>query len=415
MNIRGIAGRRAVLVGAGQLAVAALVAGCSGSGGSGSSAPKESGPVAKLKFEPGNGTGDVNPIAPVSVTVTSGRLDQVALTNPDGKQVTGVLSPDRSSFKVNEPLGYGVTYTWAGTAVGTDNKPVPIESKFTTLAPKQTVPATINIGDGQAVGVAAPIIVQFKKHVENKEAVEKALTVTTTPETEGGWAWLPDENGGSRAHWRPRNYWAPGTAVTFAAKLYGLDLGGGAYGNSDLSSQFTIGRSQIVKGYAPSHRVQVIRDGSTLFDFPCSYGEGNEARNVTRSGIHVVTEKYEDFLMSNPPFYTNVRERWAVRISNNGEFIHANPESASAQGNTNVTNGCINLSTGDAQQYFPTAMYGDPVEVTGTSIALSAADGDLYDWTIDWDTWKTMSAIQGQPAPVVSATPVAPGPVRGGS
>ncbi|MCM6774847.1 Ig-like domain-containing protein [Nocardia sp. CDC159] len=399
-----------------QLATAALVAGCSsGNGGGDKAAPKEKPPVAKVTFEPGSGSGDVNPTAPVSVSVASGRIDQVALTNPSGKQVKGELSPDRSSFKVSEPLGYGVTYTWSGTAVGTDNKPVPIEGKFTTVQPKQTVPATINIGDGQQVGIAAPIILQFKRHVANKAAAERALTVTTTPPTEGGWAWLPDENGGSRAHWRPRNYWAPGTEVSFGAKLYGLDLGGGAYGASDLTSEFKIGRAQIVKGHAPSHRVRVIRDGETIFDFPCSYGEGNEPRNVTRSGIHVVTEKYEDFLMSNPPFYTNVRERWAVRISNNGEFIHANPESASAQGNSNVTNGCINLSTADAQKYFPTAMYGDPVEVTGTSIPLSAADGDIYDWTIDWETWKSLSALQGEPSTAVSATPVPPGPVRGGN
>ena len=84
-------------------------------------------------------------------------------------------------------------------------------------------------------------------------------------------------------------------------------------------------------------------------DFPCSYGEADQPRNVTRSGIHVVSEKYADFYMSNPAAgYSNVHERWAVRISNNGEFIHANPASSGAQGNTNVTNGCINLSTDDA-------------------------------------------------------------------
>jgi hypothetical protein len=116
--------------------------------------------------------------------------------------------------------------------------------------------------------------------------------------------------------------------------------------------------------------------------------------------------------MSNPPYYTNARERWAVRISNNGEFIHANPESLSAQGSSNVTNGCINLSPGDAQAFFPTALYGDPVEVTGTSIPLSAADGDLYDWTIDWSTWKGLSALDETHAPSISATPVAPGPPR---
>lgn len=407
--------RRALLMGAAGVATAAVATACSsGKSGSGAATPATpAAPKVKVKLEPGDGSTGISPVAPISVTVSDGHIDQIALTNANGKQVTGDLAADRTGYKVSEPLGYNATYTWSGTAVGTDGKSTPISGKFTTLAPKQSVPATINVGDGQEVGIAASLILQFKSHVVNKAAVEKALTVTTTPDTEGGWAWLPDENGGSRAHWRPHNYWAPGTAVSFGAKLYGLDLGDGAYGYGDLTSQFKIGRSQIVKGVASTHRVQVIRDGQIVFDFACSYGEGNEPRNVTRSGIHVVTEKYEDFMMSNPPFYTNVRERWAVRISNNGEFIHANPESASAQGNSNVTNGCINLGTEDAQKYFPTALYGDPVEVTGTSIALSAADGDIYDWTIDWDTWKTLSALHGEPAGVVSATPLPPQAVGG--
>ena len=153
-------------------------------------------------------------------------------------------------------------------------------------------------------------------------------------------------------------------------------------------------RRQVVKSDATSHRIQVITDGGVLFDFPCSYGEADKPRNVTRSGTHVVTEKYADFWMSNPAAgYSNVHERWAVRISNNGEFIHANPASSGAQGNTNVTNGCINLSTDNAQQYFQTAIYGDPVEVTGTSIQLSYADGDIWDWAVDWATWVSMSAL----------------------
>ncbi len=392
------------------LVVVALVAGCSTGSGGNSNSSREAGPVAKVALAPENNTKKVNPTAPVSVTVTDGTIDQVALTNANGKQVAGEFSPDKRVYTITEPLGYDATYTWSGTAVGTDRKPIPIDGTFTTLAPKTTVPATINIADNQEVGIAAPIILQFKASVQNKAAVEKAMTITTDPPTEGAWAWFPDDNG-SRLHWRPKNYWAPGTTVHVAAKLYGLDLGDGNYGYSDLTTDFRIGRSQIVKANAPSHRMQVVRDGQTIFDFAVSYGEGNEPRNVTRSGLHVVTEKYEDFMMSNPPFYTNVRERWAVRISNNGEFIHANPESLSAQGSSNVTNGCINLSPADAQAYFGTALYGDPVEVTGTSIPLSAADGDLYDWTIDWATWKTMSALDGSTS-VITATPVAPGPPR---
>jgi hypothetical protein len=176
-----------------------------------------------------------------------------------------------------------------------------------------------------------------------------------------------------------------------------LAFGDGAYGKQDMSLNFQIGRRQIVKAEVSSHRIQVVRDEGVIMDFPCSYGQGGLARNVTRNGIHVVSEKYSDFYMSNPAAgYSNIHERWAVRISNNGEFIHANPASAGAQGNTNVTNGCINLSTGDAEQYYSSAIYGDPVEVTGSSIQLSYADGDIWDWAVDWDTWTSMSAL---PAP----------------
>jgi hypothetical protein len=172
-----------------------------------------------------------------------------------------------------------------------------------------------------------------------------------------------------------------------------------------MSLDFAIGRRQVVKAEVSSHRIQVVRDEGVIMDFPCSYGEADKARNVTRNGIHVVTEKYSDFYMSNPAAgYSNAHERWAVRISNNGEFIHANPASAGAQGNTNVTNGCINLSTGDAQQYFSSAIYGDPVEVTGSSIELSYSDGDIWDWAVDWDTWVGMSALPpasgAKPSPV---------------
>lgn len=368
---------------------------------------------AKVQYNPAVGAKDINPTAAISVTVSGGVLQGVALTNADtGKPVAGNLSADATTFTVTEPLGYGATYTWSGTVAGSDNKQEPVSGTISTLKPQSKTAVNVQIADGQTVGIAAPIILQFNAHVVDKAAVERALTVTATPPTPGGWAWLSDDHG-SRVHWRPAEYWNPGTKVHLEAKLYGVNYGGGAYGLSDITSEFTIGRSQIVKAVATSHRMQVIRDGQQVFDFPCSYGQGNEKRNVTRSGIHVVTEKYQEFSMSNPPFYTNAKEHWAVRISNNGEFIHANPMSAGAQGSANVTNGCINLSTADAEAYFPTALYGDPVEVSGTSISLSAADGDLYDWTIDWPTWQTMSALHGSPAPVASAGPISPEPVAG--
>ena len=323
-----------------------------------------------MKFEPANSTADVVPTAPIGVEVSDGWFQRVTLTNPEGRVVAGALNRDRTAFDVTEPLGYGVEYTWGGSVVGRDGKAVPVAGNFTTVNPSTQVNGQFQLSDGQVVGVAAPVIIQFDASISDKASVEKAMKVTTEPPVEGSWAWLPDEVGGSRAHWRTREYYPAGTKVHVDAKLYGVPFGDGAFGAQDSTLSFEIGRLQVVKAEASSHRIQVLdAGGAVIMDFPCSYGEGDIDRNVTRSGIHVVTEKYEDFYMTNPAAgYANLRERFAVRISNNGEFIHANPASSGAQGNTNVTNGCINLSESDAQQYFNSAIYGDPVEVTGTRI-----------------------------------------------
>ncbi|MGW0038314.1 L,D-transpeptidase [Gordonia sp. NPDC003376] len=408
--------RRTVLAAAG-LAAAGLVAvacGRSDDSGSGSAGPKTA--TVSVTYTPDLKSPDApNPTAKIEVTANGGFLNpDIKLLNPNGKSVAGTLSDDRTTFTVTEPLGYGTTYTWKGTAIGQDRMTVPVEGTFTTLEPQTQINLVVNVADGQEVGIAAPLILKFDSTVTDKEAVEKALTITTTPETEGAWAWLGEDNG-SRVHWRPKEYYRPGTKIHMRAKLYGLDHGDGAYGAADVTSDFVIGRSQIVKAEASSHQIVVVRDGATLMTLPCSYGEGDLDRNVTRSGIHVVSEKHEDFYMSNPAAgYFNVRERWAVRISNNGEFIHANPETVGVQGSSNVTNGCINLSLENAEQYFSTAIYGDPVEVTGTRIALSEADGDIFDWIYDWETWTSMSAIKGTPqSQSVPATPSgAPSTVR---
>jgi hypothetical protein len=81
-----------------------------------------------------------------------------------------------------------------------------------------------------------------------------------------------------------------------------------------------------------------------------------------------------------------------VRISNNGEFIHQNQGTVADQGVDNVSHGCINLSAESAQDYYASAMIGDPVIVTGTSVPLSKDDGDIYDWTYSWDQWQALAA-----------------------
>jgi lipoprotein-anchoring transpeptidase ErfK/SrfK len=372
-----------------------LLAACGGTASK--QAEKKETPAAHIKFQPALNTpaaDNVVPIAPISVEVSDGWFQHVALTNSSGKPVAGAFNQDRTVYTTTEPLGYETAYTWSGSAVGHDGKAIPVAGKFSTVSPTKKIDGGFQLADGQTVGVAVPIIIQFDAPISDKAAVEKAISITTEPPVEGSWAWLPDEAKGARIHYRSREYYPAGTTVNVDAKFYGLPFGEGAYGAQDMSLKIQIGRKQVVRAEVSSHRIQVLRDEGVIMDFPCSYGEADKARNVTRNGIHVVTEKYSDFYMSNPAAgYSNAHERWAVRISNNGEFIHANPSSAGAQGNTNVTNGCINLSTGDAEQYYSTAIYGDPVEVTGSSIQLSYSDGDIWDWAVDWDTWVAMSAL----------------------
>ncbi len=376
----------------------ALVAGCTAPQAAAgqavpTAAPKQ--PTPTVAVDPPDGTKAVAPADPITVTATDGKLTSVTLTDAGGRTIPGSLSADSATWTATAPPKFATAYHFAGTATSTGGT-APVTGTFTTATARRFVTASTTIDNGETVGVAAPIMVQFSRSiaVADRPAVERALQVTTSVPVAGSWAWLPDAYSGSRVHWRPKDYWPVNTTVTMAAHLYGVNMGAAGYGKTNLTTGFTIGRSQIVKADARTHRIQVVRGGQVVMDLAASYGADSDPRRITRSGTHIVMGKSETVLMSNPDFgYNDVPEHWAVRISNNGEFIHANPLSVSAQGKRNITHGCINLSTANAHTYFDTALFGDPVEITGTPVALSASDGDVYDWAVPWDRWTAMSAL----------------------
>jgi lipoprotein-anchoring transpeptidase ErfK/SrfK len=376
----------------------ALVAGCTAPAAAGPAAPpppQAAVPAPRVVLDPPDGAQAVAPSELITVTASGGTLSGVTLTAGDGSVLPGALGSGGTTWRATAEPKFGTVYHFTGTVTGLGGT-VPLTGTFSTVAPKKYVTASSTIGDGQTVGVAAPIMIQFSRRIpeSSRAAVERALSVTTSTPVTGSWAWLPDTDSGSHVHWRPKDYWPVGTTVKMAAHLYGVDMGAAGFGKADLTTDFTIGRSQIVKADARSHHIQVLRDGKVFMDLPASYGADSDPRRVTRSGTHIVMSKSQTVLMSNPDFgYNDVPEHWAVRISNNGEFIHANPASSWAQGRNNVTHGCINLSNTNAKNYFDTAIFGDPVEVTGTAVPLSAADSDVYDWAIPWDKWTTLSAL----------------------
>ncbi len=352
-------------------------------------------PVARVTASPKLGDDALSPVEPVTITVARGIITALTVTNPEGAEVKGTTSPDKTSWTLGETLGYDKTYTVTGTALGTDGKSVPIRGTYTTVTPVDQVTTSISPGDGAVVGVAAPVIVHLGYEPADKNLIEKHVTITTTPHVEGAWAWIQhDGDKWASLDWRPKDYWPSGTTVHVESDIYGLDFGGGYFGGDNVTGNFTIGRNQVVLADANAHTIVVQRDGVTVASYDASYGSGDEIgdpNRVTRSGVHVVSDMEETVKMSNPAYgYTDVTEHWAVRISANGEFIHQNQGTVDVQGVANVSHGCINLSAESAEAYYASAMIGDPVEVTGTSVPLSAADGDVYDWAIPWETWLQM-------------------------
>ncbi|MBB4686634.1 L,D-transpeptidase [Amycolatopsis jiangsuensis] len=347
-------------------------------------------PVAKITATPAVDAKDAGVRDPIVVKVAEGKLTEVKVTSSSGAQVKGELAEDGSSWTSSESLGYGKTYTYSAKALGSDQRPAELTGSFATISPAKQVRATLNPADDAKVGVAMPISVKFNAAPKDRAAVEKALKVKTESDVEGAWGWLS----ATQVDWRPKEYWPENTTVEVEANLYGVELGGGAYGKADVTTKFTIGRNQVVKVHTPDHTMRVYRGGAEAKSYPCSNGLDAEVDRNTPNGTYIVMSKQPHAVFDNARYgYTNVNKKWACRISNHGEFIHENQDNAAAIGKTNNSHGCVNLLEADAKDFFDSAMIGDPVEVTGAQ-QKSPMGSDVKDWFYDWPTWQTLSAAK---------------------
>jgi lipoprotein-anchoring transpeptidase ErfK/SrfK len=107
------------------------------------------------------------------------------------------------------------------------------------------------------------------------------------------------------------------------------------------------------------------------------------------NGTYYVLEKSADIVMDSSTFGLRVDSpdgyrldvKDAVRLSNDGIFVHGAPWSVDAQGNSNVSHGCINLSPSNAQWFFDNFGSGDPV-VVKNSVGTYAQNDGAQDWQI---------------------------------
>ena len=113
------------------------------------------------------------------------------------------------------------------------------------------------------------------------------------------------------------------------------------------------------------------KDGKFVRQMPISMGSN---KHPTSNGVYHTKEKYRDMYMDSSTYGVPVDSpegyrtyvEYATRMSWDGIFIHAAPWSVAQQGKTNVSHGCINVSTENGKWVFDNVGRGTPIVVRGT-------------------------------------------------
>ncbi len=239
-----------------------------------------------------------------------------------------------------------------------------------------------------------PVIVSLTNRPANRAAVEAALTVEATPAVEGSWAWMS----GTELHWRPRDFWAPGTTVTVRTALIGVDAGEGIWGGEERSISFNIGAARVHTVDIASHQMTVTENGAVVRTIPITTGEPGYD---TRSGTKVIMSKERNRIMDSAtvdipagsPDAYRLNVEYAMRVTNSGEFIHAAPWSVGSQGVRNVSHGCTGMSTANAAWFYDFTRKGDVVRYVNANRGGVELGNGWADWNLSWDNWTGRSAL----------------------
>lgn len=348
--------------------------------------------VPKLTASVTDGAVGVSVDAPVTVSAEDGVLGAVTMVNESGKTVAGALSKDGLTWSTTEPLGYNKRYTLTAESLGLGGATTR-RMTFETHSPENLTMPYVLPNNGEVVGVGQPVAVRFDENITNRLAAQKAIKIKTDPPVEGAFYWLNNQE----VRWRPAKYWKPGTKVDVAVNTYGVDLGDGLFGQENVSTSFTIGDEVITTVDDNTKTLTVKRNGEVIKTMPVSMGKNS---TPTNNGIYIVGDRRSHMVMdsstygvpANSPNGYRTEVDWATQISYSGIYVHAAPWSVGSQGNSNVSHGCINVSTSNGQWFYDNSKRGDIVEVVNTvGSTLPGTDG-LGDWNIPWEQWKAGNA-----------------------
>ena len=348
--------------------------------------------VPKLTASVTDGSVGVAVDEPVTVTTGAGVLGAVSMVAEDGTPVAGTLSEDGLTWSTTDPLDYNATYTLTASSQGLGGE-ASTHATFETHSPENLTMPYLLPNEGEVVGVGQPIAVRFDENISNRAAAERAIKVTTTPKVEGAFYWLNNRE----VRWRPAEYWKPGTQVEVDVNTYGVEVGDGLFGQENVSTNFTIGDQVIAVADDATKTLTVRRNGEVVKTMPISMGKDS---TPTNNGVYIVGDRYAELVMDsstygvpvNSPNGYRTEVDYATQMSYSGIYVHGAPWSVGSQGYSNVSHGCLNVSTSNAQWFYQNTKRGDIVEVVGTvGSTLPGTDG-LGDWNIPWPQWKAGNA-----------------------
>ncbi|MCY0931628.1 Ig-like domain-containing protein [Streptomyces sp. H27-H1] len=364
--------------------------------------------AVRISFSPANGATATRPLDGAEVSVSGGRLDSVTLTpQAKGADAVGTLSADGTRWSSGGTLALGTAYTLHAVAQDGSGrgKAVTEDSTFTTLPAANALRAGVVPAASSTVGVGMPVSITFDKRVQDEQAVQRAISVTSSSGRPVVGHWF----GPTRLDFRPESFWKPDSKVYVRLALDGVAAAPGAVGVQNTSYDFTVGRSQISTVDASKSMMTVVRDGRALKELPVSTGSPDHA---TYDGTMVISSKSPEVRMNaatvgltgpdGKPAYDIPDVPHAMRLSTSGTFLHGNYWTpASVFGETNTSHGCIGLRDvqggGDpntpAAWFYANSLVGDVVTVHKAGGGTIKPDNGLSDWNMNWSQWKAGSAL----------------------
>jgi lipoprotein-anchoring transpeptidase ErfK/SrfK len=330
--------------------------------------------------------------SPVTVSAENGVLGAISMTNEDGTSIAGKLSPDGLTWSTTDPLDYNEEYTLNAQSLGLGGV-ANRRLTFETHSPENLTMPYVLPNDGEVVGVGQPLAIRFDENITDRVAAQRAITVKTTPEVEGAFYWLNNRE----VRWRPAEYWKPGTKVDVSVNTYGVELGDGLFGQDNVETHFKIGDQVVATADDSTKTLTIRRNGEVIKTMPISMGKNS---TPTDNGTYIIGDRYEHLVMDsstygvpvNSPNGYRTEVDYATQMSYSGIYVHGAPWSVGSQGYSNVSHGCLNVSTSNARWFYENTKRGDIVEVVNTvGSVLSGTDG-LGDWNIPWEQWRTGNA-----------------------